>query len=168
MRSSTENGGGSASLSTSTVQSPISTSPVPRPGLTVPSGRARTVPVTAMTHSLRTSVAWSITHCTMPVLSRRSTKARCSPCSRRRATHPHSRTVVPMSAVRRTPHRCVRMAVGRFGSAVSSSSVALMGCRRRRFRSRARSVSGPCNGDGGAGRRRCPIPRRTPRWRDSS
>ena len=87
------------------MQSPISISPVPIPGLTVPSGRSRTVPVTAMTHSLRTSVAWSMTHCTTPEWSRRSTKARCSPCSRRRATQPHRRTTVPTSDGRNTPQR---------------------------------------------------------------
>ena len=61
-------------------------------------------------------MAWSITHWMIPVWSRRSTKARCSPCSRRRATQPHRRTVGPTSALRSTPHRWVRMAVGRFCS----------------------------------------------------
>ena len=41
--------------------------------------------------------AWSTTHCTRPVWSRRSRKARCSPCSRRRATQPHRLTVRPAS-----------------------------------------------------------------------
>ena len=61
-------------------------------GLAVPSGRCRTDPVTLSTCSDRMSWAPSTTHCTMPVWSRRSTNARCSPCSRRRATQPHTDT----------------------------------------------------------------------------
>ena len=72
---------------------PISISPVGSAGLTVPSGRVRTAPVTRTTYSLRRSWAPSTTHCTMPVRSRTSMKARCSPCSRRRATQPHTATV---------------------------------------------------------------------------
>ena len=54
-------------LRTSTSQSPSSTSPVARSGFTVPSGRARTTPVTRTTHSLRTSTDPSTTHWTTPV-----------------------------------------------------------------------------------------------------
>ena len=108
-RSSRGKGGGSALLSTSTWQSPTSTSPVGRLGLAVPSGRARTVPVTRTTHSLRTSTAPSITHWTRPSRSRRSTKARCSPCSRRRATQPHSATFSPIWGARSSPHQWVRI-----------------------------------------------------------
>ena len=92
-RSSSGKGGGSAAERTSTSQSPTSTSPVARPAFTVPSGRGRTVPATRTTNSVRRSSAPSTTHWTTPVWSRRSTKARCSPCSRRRATQPHSDTV---------------------------------------------------------------------------
>ena len=74
-----------------------------------------------------------MTHWTMPVWSRRSTKARCSPCSRRRATHPQTVTVWPTSAGRRTPQRCVRRAVGWFsvwfGSVWFGSVVMVGGCR---------------------------------------
>ncbi len=54
MRSSTGNGGVSASLSTSSVAAATSISPVGSVSLTVPSGRWRTVPVTRTTYSLRT------------------------------------------------------------------------------------------------------------------
>ena len=64
----------------------------------LPSGRRRTVPSTCTTHSLRTSTDPSTTHWTTPLWSRRSTNARCSPCSRRRATQPHSRTRSPACA----------------------------------------------------------------------
>ena len=47
------------------------------------------------TYSLRTSTELSTTHCTTPGWSRTSTKARCSPCSRRRATQPHTPTASP-------------------------------------------------------------------------
>ena len=78
---------------TSTAASTISTWPVGRPSLIVPSGRAATVPVTLITYSLRTSTVLSTTHWMIPLWSRRSTKARCSPCSRRRFTHPANVTV---------------------------------------------------------------------------
>ncbi len=110
-RSSTAKGGGSAALSTVTEQSPISTSPVRRSGLTVPSGRCRTSPSTATTYSLRTSTVPGTTHWTMPVWSRRSTKARCSPCSRRLATQPHTRTRLPTSPAPSEPHIRSRIAV---------------------------------------------------------
>ena len=58
-------------------------------------GTAAHVPATATTYSLRRSAAPSTTHWTMPVWSRRSRKARCSPCSRRRATQPQSRDLDP-------------------------------------------------------------------------
>ena len=48
------------------------------------------MPVTRSTCSARRSCAPSTTHWTIPVWSRRSTKARCSPCSRRRATQPQT------------------------------------------------------------------------------
>ena len=57
-------------------------------------------PSTATTYSLRTSTVPGTTHWTMPVWSRRSTKARCSPCSRRLATQPHT---VTRSGPRRPP-----------------------------------------------------------------
>ncbi len=114
-RSSTAKGGGSARLRTVTVQSPSSTSPVGRSGLTVPSGRGRTVPSTASTYSLRTSTVPGITHWTMPEWSRRSMKARCSPCSRRLATQPQTVTVVPTSSSRGDPHRRVRIEVASAG-----------------------------------------------------
>ena len=112
-RESIGKGGGSAVDRTSTSQSPTSTSPVGRLGLTVPSGRRRTVPVMRSTYSLRTSTAWLTTHWTRPVWSRRSRKARCSPCSRRRATQPQRLTVRPASLARSVPHWSVRMLVGR-------------------------------------------------------
>ncbi len=65
--SSTAKGGGCASARISTRQSPSSISPVDRRGLTVPSGRWRTVPSTAMTYSLRTSSDPSSTHWTIPL-----------------------------------------------------------------------------------------------------
>ena len=65
-RASTGNGGGSAEFKISTTQSPISTMPVVREELIVPSGRARTTPVTRMTYSLRTSTSLSTTHCMIP------------------------------------------------------------------------------------------------------
>src|SRR4029079_16257257 len=49
------------------------------------------------------------THCTTPVWSRRSTNARCSPCSRRLATQPHTLTVRPSSVARRAPQYSVRI-----------------------------------------------------------
>ena len=66
VRSSTANGGGSAVASTSTVHSPSSTAPVAILSLTVPSGRRRTVPVTATTYSLLMSTLPSMTHWTIP------------------------------------------------------------------------------------------------------
>src|SRR3954453_10110703 len=126
-RASIGNGGGSAALSTSTVQSPTSTSPVARLGLTVPSGRARTVPEMRTTYSLRRSAAPSTTHCTSPVWSRRSTKARCSPCSRRRATQPHSCTAWPMSARRSAPQYLVRMVMTGLSSGGSTEELAYVG-----------------------------------------
>ena len=81
--------------------------------LTVPSGRRRTVPSTrdAPTRCARRRVP-STTHWTMPVWSRRSTKARCSPCSRRRATQPHSATGrADVVDGRSSPHSAVRIAV---------------------------------------------------------
>ena len=71
------------------------------------------MPVMRSTYSLRTSTAWLTTHWTSPVWSRRSRKARCSPCSRRRATQPQRLTVRPASLARRVPHWSVRMLVGR-------------------------------------------------------
>ncbi len=94
-RSSTTNGGGSAALRTVTSQSPISTAPVASSVLAVPSGRARTVPRTCTTYSLRTSTVPGITHWMTPVKSRTSMNARCSPCSRRRATQPQTVTSAP-------------------------------------------------------------------------
>ena len=110
-RSSRGNGGGSATVRISTWQSPTSISPVDRLGFTVPSGRGRTVPVTRTTYSLRRSAAPSTTHCTTPEWSRRSMKARCSPCSRRRATHPQRATSWPTWSSPRSPQRWVRMEV---------------------------------------------------------
>ena len=63
------------------------------------------------TNSLRTSTVPGTTHWTTPERSRRSTKARCSPCSRRLATQPQSRTVEPMSAARTDPQSRVRIEV---------------------------------------------------------
>ena len=57
----------------------------------------RTTPVMRTTYSLRSSWASLTTHCTRPVRSRRSTKARCSPCSRRLWIHPQRLTVRPSS-----------------------------------------------------------------------
>ena len=73
------------------MQSPISTSPVGRFGFTVPSGRGPHGAGDA--HDVlgcagRARRARRTARC--PVWSRRSTKARCSPCSRRRATQPHT------------------------------------------------------------------------------
>ena len=83
-------------------------------GLTVPSGRARTVPVMRTTYSLRRSWAPSTTHWTMPVWSRRSTNARCSPCSRRRADPAaHARPSAPTCSARSSPHMWVRMLMAR-------------------------------------------------------
>ncbi len=70
--------------------------PVARASLVVPSGRARTVPVMRTTNSLRRSAAPSTTHWTIPVWSRRSMKARCSPCSRRRPTQPQTDDDLPL------------------------------------------------------------------------
>ena len=114
-RSSTGKGGGSAAFSKVTVQSWSSTSPVGRSGLVVPAGRRRTSPSTATTYSLRTSTVPGTTHWTMPVWSRRSMKARCSPCSRRLATHPHTVARVPTSSLRRVPQRWVRIEVAPTG-----------------------------------------------------
>ena len=75
----------------------------------MPSGRWRTVPVTFTTYSLRRSSAPGTTHWITPVRSRTSTKARCSPCSRRVATQPQSTTSRPSSAVVSSPHQSVRM-----------------------------------------------------------
>src|SRR5690606_20996186 len=49
---------------------------------------------------------------TTPVWSRRSTNARCSPCSRRRATQPVRATAWPTCSARSAPHWWVRMEVG--------------------------------------------------------
>ena len=111
VRSCRGNGGGSEADSTSTSQSASSISPVASRSLAVPSGRGLTVPVTRTTYSPRRSRAPSTTHWTTPVRSRRSTKAKCSLCSRRRSTQPHTVTVRPSSASRSSPHRSVRMAV---------------------------------------------------------
>src|SRR5688500_13823728 len=110
-RPSIGNGGGVAMRRISTRHSPISTSPVGRLGFVVPSGRTRTTPVTRTTYSLRTSTALSTTHWTTPEKSRTSTNARCSPCSLRRATHPHNDTVSPTFAWRSSPHKYVRIEV---------------------------------------------------------
>ena len=101
-----------------------------------------------MTHSLRTSVAWSMTHCTMPEWSRRSTKARCSPCSRRRATQPHSRHL--RADVGRAQHAAQVRAHGGGPVRVLRPGVVIgvVGSR-----SSGRSVGG-AGGDAGAGRRR--------------
>jgi hypothetical protein len=57
MPASISKGGVTDSASTSTAVTATSTSPVGRFGLTVPSGRLRTVPVTSTTHSGRTRSA---------------------------------------------------------------------------------------------------------------
>ena len=62
--------------------------------------------MTRTTYSLRTSMELSTTHCTTPGWSRTSTKARCSPCSRRRPTQPHTRDRL---------RRCARGAARRTG-----------------------------------------------------
>ena len=95
--------------------------------MTVPSGRWRTTPVIRTTYSLRTSTSLSTTHWMMPEWSRRSTNARCSPCSRRRPTQPQTLTVWPMFDGRRLPHRSVRIEVG-CGAVVAAS---FMLCRHR-------------------------------------
>ena len=105
------NGGGVATRRTSTSQSPISILPVGSESLTVPSGRSRTTPLIRSTYSLRTSTSSLITHCTMPEWSRRSTNARCSPCSRLRPTQPQTLTVSPIWPKRRSPQRWVRIDV---------------------------------------------------------
>ena len=104
------NGGGSATDSTSTVQSPISTSPVARFGLAVPSGRGRTVPLTRTTYSRP------------EVLRRRRRRTAPAPCGRGRRrtrgarharagapTHPQIATCRPVSDARaRHRSRCAR------------------------------------------------------------
>ena len=73
-----------------------SISPVGRSGFSLPSGRRRTVPVTRMQYSLRSSCAASLlrnTTCTTPDASRRSMKI-TPPWSRRRATQPARVTVL--------------------------------------------------------------------------
>ena len=79
--------------------------PLGRAGLTLPSGRRPTGPVTAMQYSLRRPDATAssrITTWAMPLRSRRSMKA-TPPWSRRRATQPARVTVLPTSDERRPP-----------------------------------------------------------------
>src|SRR3954447_1312635 len=115
MRSSTGNGGVSASLSTPGAAAAPGTSRVGSASLTVPSGRCRTFPVTRTTYSLRTrwtsaptSSPGSTTTCRMPATSRTSRNT-TPPWSRRPSTHPQTTTSRSMSVVRRSPARSVRI-----------------------------------------------------------
>ena len=72
-------------------------------GFTVPSGRGRTVPVTRSDVLRPQRVRPVDDALDDPVWSRTSTKARCSPCSRRRATQPQMLTTLPASPARSAP-----------------------------------------------------------------
>ena len=101
VRSSIGNGGVSARPAPRGRSAATSTSPVASAGFGMPSGRARTVPVTR-DDVLRRAASWAAacasgassgwnTTCTTPSRSRRSMKV-TPPWSRRCATHPHSVT----------------------------------------------------------------------------
>ena len=112
-------------------------------GLTVPSGRGRTVPVIA--HDvLAAQVVRRRRRRTArcPVRSRTSTKARCSPCSRRRATQPHTATSAgrrARRAARRTSGCACLASVAILTSLFTRSTTsprATVSCSRRAARSR--------------------------------
>ena len=84
--------------------------------------RGCTVPVMRSTYSLRRSWALETTHWTMPVRSRRSMKARCSPCSRRLSTQPQTDTSWPTSVGAEVAAPVVRSpTAGPFGMGRGSS-----------------------------------------------
>ena len=89
----------------------ISTSPVARLGLIMPSGRGATCPRTLTQYSLRRSPALACrstsrsglkTACTMPLRSRRSIKI-TPPWSRQVAIQPLTTTSRPTCSARRSP-----------------------------------------------------------------
>src|SRR5665213_4051136 len=125
---------GSVELTDCVVEILASAEPVSSFSLTVPSGRRVTVPLTRTTYSLRTSTEPSTTAWTMPEWSRTSRNARCSPCSRRFATHPHTLTFAPTSLSRSDAHNRSRMLVdSRLFDMLSSSSVVQRPRRRPRL-----------------------------------
>ena len=107
------------------------------------------MPSTATTYSERTSTVPGTTHWMMPVWSRTSRKARCSPCSRRFATQPHTVTVRPTSAARSVPHWSERIEVAPLDDGWASGGTVTLGPfgwphRRGRWScwSRSRGVRG--------------------------
>src|SRR3954464_2900487 len=115
LSSSSWNGGVTDGFSTVSSWHSTSILPLLRLSLVVPSGRARTKPLTCTQNSLRKPSAvlnisarsGSHTTCTYPSRSRRSTKI-TPPWSRLRLTQPHRVTVWPIRASVTRPQYVVR------------------------------------------------------------